>query len=130
MVTKIIDPDLRLPVVQAPPTELYIETTNRCNLACKTCPQYFGMPEDAADLTLETVAYKYGLKANAEQTFIYRGDAKYYIPGIPWRDVAAGGSASYNFANGPAIIYYGADVGGVQAIYALSVCWHDPTIGL
>jgi MoaA/NifB/PqqE/SkfB family radical SAM enzyme len=54
MVTKI-DPELRLPVVQTPPTELYIETTNRCNLSCKTCPQYFGMPEDSADLTLETV---------------------------------------------------------------------------
>ena len=33
------------------PSELYIETTNRCNLKCRTCPQYFGMPEDFADLT-------------------------------------------------------------------------------
>ena len=33
------------------PHELYIETTNRCNLKCRTCPQYFGMPEDFADLT-------------------------------------------------------------------------------
>lgn len=33
------------------PRELYIETTNRCNLKCRTCPQYFGMPEDVADLT-------------------------------------------------------------------------------
>jgi MoaA/NifB/PqqE/SkfB family radical SAM enzyme len=41
--------------VATPPRELYIETTNRCNLACKTCPQHWGMPEDSADLTLETV---------------------------------------------------------------------------
>jgi radical SAM protein with 4Fe4S-binding SPASM domain len=54
MVTKI-DPELRLPVVQTGPSELYLEVTNRCNLACKTCPQYFGMPEKAADLTLDTV---------------------------------------------------------------------------
>ena len=81
-------------------------------------------------LTLETVAYKYGLKANAEQTFTYRGDSMYYIPGIPYRDTAAGGSASYSFVNGPAIIYHEVDTGGVANIYAVSVCWHDPTTGL
>jgi MoaA/NifB/PqqE/SkfB family radical SAM enzyme len=37
------------------PTELYIETTNRCNLKCRTCPQHFGMPEDSADLSVEAV---------------------------------------------------------------------------
>ncbi len=37
------------------PSELYIETTNRCNLACKTCPQYFGMQEDSADLGIDQV---------------------------------------------------------------------------
>ena len=81
-------------------------------------------------LTLETVAYKYGLKANAEQTFTYWGDAMYYIPGIPWRDTAAGASATYNFANGPAVVYHEVDTGGVANIYAVSVCWHDPTTGL
>lgn len=40
--------------VLEPPRELYIETTNRCNLACTTCPQHWGMPEPSADLTLET----------------------------------------------------------------------------
>lgn len=28
-----------------PPGELYLEVTNRCNLRCRTCPQYFGMDE-------------------------------------------------------------------------------------
>jgi MoaA/NifB/PqqE/SkfB family radical SAM enzyme len=41
--------------VAALPDELYIETTNRCNLKCRTCPQYWGMDEDAADLTVEQV---------------------------------------------------------------------------
>ncbi|HZU76484.1 MAG TPA: radical SAM protein [Dehalococcoidia bacterium] len=35
------------------PEEIYLEVTNRCNLRCRTCPQFFGMPEPAADLTLE-----------------------------------------------------------------------------
>jgi radical SAM protein with 4Fe4S-binding SPASM domain len=43
--------DARGTFVRELPAELYIETTNRCNLKCKTCPQYFGMHEDAADLT-------------------------------------------------------------------------------
>jgi radical SAM protein with 4Fe4S-binding SPASM domain len=37
--------------VSLPPIELYLETTNRCNLACRTCPQFFGMAEDPADLS-------------------------------------------------------------------------------
>ena len=36
--------------VLAPPVELYLEVTNRCNLRCRACPQHFGMAEPAADL--------------------------------------------------------------------------------
>lgn len=39
-------------VVPSLPEELYLEVTNRCNLKCRTCPQFFGMEEPAADLTL------------------------------------------------------------------------------
>lgn len=35
------------------PREIYLEVTNRCNLACRTCPQYFGMAESAHDLSWE-----------------------------------------------------------------------------
>ena len=38
-------------VVPDLPGELYIETTNRCNLRCRTCPQYWGMDEAQADLS-------------------------------------------------------------------------------
>jgi len=41
--------------VEELPAELYLEVTNRCNLKCKTCPQYFGMPEEFNDLTLGQV---------------------------------------------------------------------------
>ena len=37
------------------PEELYLELTNRCNLRCRTCPQYFGMPETTHDLSWERV---------------------------------------------------------------------------
>ncbi|MEO8458132.1 MAG: radical SAM protein [Chloroflexota bacterium] len=42
-------------IVPESPEELYLETTNRCNLRCRTCPQYFGMPEEDADLTPDGV---------------------------------------------------------------------------
>lgn len=42
-------------IAPALPDELYIETTNRCNLKCRTCPQYWGMDEDAADLDVAQV---------------------------------------------------------------------------
>lgn len=34
-------------------------------------------------LTLESAAYKFGTKSNAEETFTLRGDSVYYIPGTP-----------------------------------------------
>ncbi|HET7503410.1 MAG TPA: hypothetical protein VFK02_20455, partial [Kofleriaceae bacterium] len=34
------------------PREIYLEVTNRCNLRCRTCPQFFGMPEPFADMTV------------------------------------------------------------------------------
>ena len=43
----------RGPVAVDLPEELYLEVTNRCNLRCRTCPQFFGMAESSADLTLE-----------------------------------------------------------------------------
>jgi radical SAM protein with 4Fe4S-binding SPASM domain len=42
-------------IVRELPEELYLETTNRCNLRCRTCPQYFGMAEGSADMTPDRV---------------------------------------------------------------------------
>ena len=41
--------------VEAPPAELYLEVTNRCNLKCRMCPQFWGMPEPTADLDRDQV---------------------------------------------------------------------------
>ena len=51
----LLEVEARGETVPGLPDELYIETTNRCNLKCRTCPQYWGMDEDAADLTLDQV---------------------------------------------------------------------------
>ncbi|MBI5284006.1 MAG: radical SAM protein [Chloroflexi bacterium] len=51
----LMEIDRRSESVPTLPRELYIETTNRCNLRCRTCPQYWGMDEDAADLTVGQV---------------------------------------------------------------------------
>lgn len=39
---------------------------------------------DVPYLTLDTVSYNFGVKANAEESFTLRGDSLYYIPGSPY----------------------------------------------
>lgn len=46
------DPALA-PVTQKPPVCLYLETTNRCNLLCTTCPRTYEELEPPADLSWE-----------------------------------------------------------------------------
>jgi hypothetical protein len=77
-------------------------------------------------LNLSQVQYRFGLKANAEETFTLNGDAIYYVPGVPVHETAAGGSTSYAFTYGPAVIYH--ELG--ETVYCLSVWWNDPTTGL
>lgn len=77
-------------------------------------------------LTLENVTYKYALKANAEQTFTFRGDSIYYIPGSPYyQEFAKAGGPTYTFAHA-AMVYVEEGVN----IYALGVCWYDPTTAI
>lgn len=45
------NPEIKLP------TRLYVEVTNRCNLRCRTCVQYRGMPEAARDLSFDEVMW-------------------------------------------------------------------------
>jgi MoaA/NifB/PqqE/SkfB family radical SAM enzyme len=40
-------------VAQSPPVCLYLETTNRCNLRCETCPRTFDTLEPPADMSWE-----------------------------------------------------------------------------
>ncbi|HEV7267991.1 MAG TPA: radical SAM protein [Falsiroseomonas sp.] len=41
------------PVAKAPPVCLYLETTNRCNLLCTTCPRTYEELEPPADMSWE-----------------------------------------------------------------------------
>lgn len=75
-------------------------------------------------LTLEQAAYRFGVTANAEETFTYRGDSVYYIPGTPYYQQYALGSGTYTFAH-TALVYHESG----QTIYALSVCWHHAASG-
>lgn len=70
-------------------------------------------------LTLESAAYKYGVKDNAGETFTLKGDSIFYIPGVPYQDIQTGdGTATvFTFANGPALLY--TESGAAQ--YALNV---------
>jgi MoaA/NifB/PqqE/SkfB family radical SAM enzyme len=43
----------RGPVAESPPVCLYLETTNRCNLLCETCPRTFETLEPPADMSWE-----------------------------------------------------------------------------
>ena len=77
-------------------------------------------------LTLETAAYRFGVRQNSTQSFTLRGDSVYYIPGSPYyQDIAlANNILTYNFSH-TAIKYVesGAD------IYALSACVKNPATG-
>ncbi len=45
--------ELRGPVAEAEPVCLYLETTNRCNLLCTTCPRTFEALEPPGDMSWE-----------------------------------------------------------------------------
>jgi MoaA/NifB/PqqE/SkfB family radical SAM enzyme len=45
--------DSRTPLAQAAPVCLYLETTNRCNLLCTTCPRTYEDLEPPADMSWE-----------------------------------------------------------------------------
>lgn len=50
-----VDPQRRGAVVTQDPVCLYLEVSNECNLACKTCPITYGKVEEPAALSLEQV---------------------------------------------------------------------------
>lgn len=69
-------------------------------------------------LTLESATYRFGVGANATQSFTLRGDAIYYVPGTPkYQEFTNLGATTYSFDQ-TAIEY----VESNDSIYALSVC--------
>src|SRR5918995_720493 len=54
---KTIDPASRDAIAAQDPVCLYLEVSNECNLACKTCPLTYGKVEEPAKLSLEQVRH-------------------------------------------------------------------------
>lgn len=78
-------------------------------------------------VTLDTVAYKFGVKANADQTFSYKGDSIFYVPGSPYyqKFVLVGATFTYTLAH-TAVVY--AEQG--NSLYVLGACVRNPSTGL
>lgn len=79
-------------------------------------------------LSLESVTYKFGLKANASQTFTLKGDSIYFIPGNPYEDLTLsdGVSATYPL-NNTALPYFNSDLGVTQYVVNMTVYYGDGT---
>lgn len=72
-------------------------------------------------LALESVQYRFGVRASATQTFSLRGDSIYYPTATPYYQEDAGaGATSYSFDNTPAI----KTVESGQDVYAYGLCVH------
>lgn len=72
-------------------------------------------------LSIESVAYKYGIQANAEQTATLKGDSIFYMPGAAYVQTASGsGVAGQTISvTNPAFPYNGDVINGIR--YALAV---------
>lgn len=76
-------------------------------------------------LGLQQVAYKFGVKNDASQTYTFKGDSVFYTPGVPVEDVFTGdGTAtSWNLSK-TAIKYHNSTLGADQ--YVLNVSVYNP----
>lgn len=78
-------------------------------------------------LTLDSVTYRMGVKANATQSFTLRGDSIFYTPGSPYFEeftITSGTNQPYSLAHTAQVYTESGDT-----IYALSVCAKNPTSG-
>jgi len=76
-------------------------------------------------LTLESVTYRFGLRANATQAWTFKGDSMYYTPGTPYYEELGTPNTTPKTLAETAIVY---DESGTS-IYALSVCAKNSTTG-
>jgi hypothetical protein len=79
-------------------------------------------------LFLESVQYRFGLKANAMQTFTLRGDSVFYVPGNPYEDVftSDGVTASHTLSH-TALEFFNTTLGVAQYVVNCSVYNPDGT---
>lgn len=79
-------------------------------------------------LFLEQVVYKYGVKADASQTYTLRGDSVYFTPGNPYQDSFTSNGAQTSLTlSQPAIPYFNSTLGVYQYALNMSVYNTDGT---
>ncbi len=70
-------------------------------------------------LVVESATYRFGTRANAQQSFTMKGDSVFYIPGTPYyAEYPLAGVGPYTVT--PAALPY---VQGADTIHVLSLCW-------
>lgn len=80
-------------------------------------------------LTLQSVTYRYGLQADAAQTYSFKGDSIFFTPGNAFdQKITSTGSASYSLSN-TALPYVNTTTGTTQHVLSASVYYADGTFG-
>ncbi|HEX6443308.1 MAG TPA: radical SAM protein, partial [Stellaceae bacterium] len=73
----------RGPVAQAEPVCLYLETTNRCNLLCTTCPRTFEALEPAGDMSWELFTSIVDQFPNIARVVLHGVGEPMMVPSLP-----------------------------------------------
>lgn len=80
-------------------------------------------------LTLQSVTYRYGLKADASQTYSFKGDSIFFTPGNAFeQEITSTGATSYSLTN-TALPYLNATFGTTQHVLSMSVYYANGTFG-
>lgn len=79
-------------------------------------------------LALESVAYKFGVKQNASQTYTLKGDSVFFIPGNPNEDLfTSDGTTTTHTLTRTALEYFNSTLGVAQFVVNMSVYNTDGT---
>lgn len=71
-------------------------------------------------LNLESVTYRFGVRANATEQFTFRGDSVYYTAGVPTEEEFSGNGSTTVFAFANTATIFHDELG--NDVYALGVC--------
>jgi MoaA/NifB/PqqE/SkfB family radical SAM enzyme len=75
--------DARGPVAEAEPVCLYLETTNRCNLLCTTCPRTFETLEPPGDMSWELFTAIVDQFPNIARVVLHGVGEPMMVPALP-----------------------------------------------
>src|SRR5271165_5346003 len=76
------DPELKA-IAQSDPVCLYLETTNRCNLLCETCPRTFEDLEPPADMSWDLFTRIVGQFPNVARVVLHGVGEPMMVKALP-----------------------------------------------